>query len=132
MRNLNQASVTLNKLLADSQSNLRSTLQNANKITTDLAKVSGELSEAELNKVIADAQTTLNNLNTLLADIEGGKGTIGKLMKDEALYKDLDKSAKQLELLLQDFRLNPKRYVHLSIFGKKAKVYEPQDEEKSE
>jgi secreted MCE family protein len=132
MRNLNQASVTLNKLLADSQSNLRSTLQNANKITTDLAKVSGELSEAELNKVIADAQTTLNNLNTLLADIEGGKGTIGKLMKDEALYKDLDKSAKQLELLLQDFRLNPKRYVHFSIFGKKAKVYEPQDEEKSE
>ena len=97
-----------------------------------MAKVSGELSEAELNKVIADAQTTLNNLNTLLADIEGGKGTIGKLMKDEALYKDLDKSAKQLELLLQDFRLNPKRYVHFSIFGKKAKVYEPQDEEKSE
>ena len=132
MRNLNQASVTLNKLLADSQSNLRSTLQNANKITTDLAKVSGELSEAELNKVIADAQTTLNNLNTLLADIEGGKGTIGKLMKDEALYKDLDNSAKQLELLLQDFRLNPKRYVHFSIFGKKAKVYEPKDEEKSE
>ena len=132
MRNLNQASVTLNKLLADSQSNLRTTLQNANKITTDLAKVSGELSEAELNKVIADAQTTLNNLNTLLADIEGGKGTIGKLMKDEALYKDLDNSAKQLELLLQDFRLNPKRYVHFSLFGKKAKVYEPQDEEKSE
>ena len=53
-------------------------------------------------------------------------------MKDETLYKDLDKSAKQLELLLQDFRLNPKRYVHFSLFGKKAKVYEPKDEEKSE
>ena len=51
---------------------------------------------------------------------------------DETLYKDLDKSAKQLELLLQDLRLNPKRYLHFSVFGKKAKVYEPQDEEKSE
>ena len=83
-------------------------------------------------KVLANAQTTLNNLNTLLAEVEGGKGTIGKLLKDETLYKDLDKSAKQLELLLQDLRLNPKRYLHFSVFGKKAKTYEPQDEEKGE
>ena len=132
MRNLNQASVTLNKMLVANQTNLNATLTNANKITTDLSKVSGQLSEAELNKVIANAQTTLTNLNTLLADVEGGKGTIGKLLKDEALYKDLDKSAKQLELLLQDLRLNPKRYLHFSVFGKKAKVYEPNDEEKAE
>ena len=132
MRNLNQASATLNKMLVANQTNLNATLTNANKITTDLSKVSGQLSEAELNKLIANAQTTLTNLNTLLADVEGGKGTIGKLLKDEALYKDLDKSAKQLELLLQDLRLNPKRYLHFSVFGKKAKVYEPNDEEKAE
>ena len=132
LRNLNQASVNLNKMLVANQANLNATLSNANKITTDLSKVSGQLSEAELNKVIANAQTTLNNLNTLLAEVEGGKGTIGKLLKDETLYKDLDKSAKQLELLLQDLRLNPKRYLHFSVFGKKAKTYEPQDEEKGE
>ena len=132
MHNLNQASVNLNKMLVANQTNLNATLSNANKITTDLSKVSGQLSEAELNKVIANAQTTLNNLNTLLAEVEGGKGTIGKLLKDETLYKDLDKSAKQLELLLQDLRLNPKRYLHFSVFGKKAKTYEPQDEEKGE
>ena len=112
MRNLNQASATLNKMLVANQTNLNATLTNANKITTDLSKVSGQLSEAELNKVIANAQTTLTNLNTLLADVEGGKGTIGKL--------------------LQDLRLNPKRYLHFSVFGKKAKVYEPNDEEKAE
>ena len=67
-----------------------------------------------------------------MAEVEGGKGTIGKLLKDETLYKDLDKSAKQLELLLQDLVLNPKRYLHFSVFGKKAKTYEPQDEEKGE
>ena len=119
-------------MLVANQANLNATLSNANKITTDLSKVSGQLSEAELNKVIANAQTTLNNLNILLAEVEGGKGTIGKLLKDETLYKDLDKSAKQLELLLQDLRLNPKRYLHFSVFGKKAKTYEPQDEEKGE
>ena len=132
MQHLNQASVSLNAMLSANQASLRNTLQNADKITTDLSKVSGELSAAELNKVIADAQTTLSNLNTLLSDISSGKGTIGKLMKDEALYKDLDNSAKELELLLQDFRLNPKRYVHFSLFGKKATIYEPINEEKAE
>ena len=132
MQHLNQASVSLNAMLSANQASLRNTLQNADKITTDLSKVSGELSTAELNKVIADAQTTLSNLNTLLSDISSGKGTIGKLMKDEALYKDLDNSAKELELLLQDFRLNPKRYVHFSLFGKKATIYEPINEEKAE
>lgn len=132
MQHMNQASVSLNAMLSANQASLRNTLQNADKITTDLSKVSGELSAAELNKVIADAQTTLSNLNTLLSDISSGKGTIGKLMKDEALYKDLDNSAKELELLLQDFRLNPKRYVHFSLFGKKATIYEPINEEKAE
>ena len=132
MQHLNQASVSLNAMLSANQASLWNTLQNADKITTDLSKVSGELSAAELNKVIADAQTTLSNLNTLLSDISSGKGTIGKLMKDEALYKDLDNSAKELELLLQDFRLNPKRYVHFSLFGKKATIYEPINEEKAE
>nr|WP_314558488.1 MlaD family protein [uncultured Capnocytophaga sp.] len=132
MRNLNQASVTLNNMLIANQASLHSTLQNANKISGDLAKVTSDLSEADINKVITNAQNTLSNLNTLLSEIENGKGTVGKLLKDDALYNDLDKSAKQLELLLQDFRLNPKRYVHFSLFGKKAKVYEPTDEQKAE
>ena len=132
MRNLNQASVTLNNMLIANQASLHSTLQNANKISGDLAKVTSDLSEADINKVITNAQNTLSNLNTLLSEIENGKGTVGKLLKDDALYNDLDKSVKQLELLLQDFRLNPKRYVHFSLFGKKAKVYEPTDEQKAE
>ena len=132
MRYINQASVTLNNLLIAYQASLLNTLQNANKISGDLAKVTSDLSEADINKVITNAQNTLSNLNTLLSEIENGKGTVGKLLKDDALYNDLDKSAKQLELLLQDFRLNPKRYVHFSLFGKKAKVYEPTDEQKAE
>ncbi|WP_454979905.1 MlaD family protein [Capnocytophaga haemolytica] len=128
MQNLNKASAALNNMIASNQGNLHATLQNANKITTDLSKVSESLSQAELNKVIADAQKTLTELNTMLANIDAGKGTIGKLMKDEALYKNLNNSSKQLELLLQDLRLNPKRYVHISVFGKKSQPYELTDD----
>ena len=64
------------------------------------------------------------NLNTLMARIERGDGTLGKLMKDEELYANLNNASRELDLLLQDFRLNPKRYVNVSVFGKKQKDYE--------
>jgi len=55
--------------------------------------------------------------------LESGKGTMGKLLKDEALYANLEKTSKELELLLEDVRLNPTRYVNVSVFGKKNKPY---------
>lgn len=124
MNGMSQASANLNKMLVANQVNLQGTLENANKITSDLAKVSDELARAELSKVIADAQKMLTNLNGILADVDAGKGSIGKLMKDENLYKNLEQATKQLELLLQDLRLNPKRYMHFSVFGKKQQPYQ--------
>jgi phospholipid/cholesterol/gamma-HCH transport system substrate-binding protein len=59
-----------------------------------------------------------------MAQIENGNGTLGKLVKDEALYNNLNGASRELDLLLQDFRLNPKRYVNVSVFGKKQKEYE--------
>ena len=58
-----------------------------------------------------------------MADVQAGKGTLGKLAKDETMYANLSKSSKELELLLQDLRLNPTRYVNVSLFGKKNKPY---------
>jgi len=58
-----------------------------------------------------------------MADLNSGKGTAGKMLKDEALYNNLTESTKELELLLQDLRLNPTRYVNVSLFGKKNKPY---------
>ncbi|GET46385.1 MlaD family protein [Capnocytophaga felis] len=124
MNNLSKTSVALNNMLVTNQENLKISLQNANKITTDLAKLSDELVQAELGKVTADAQKMLTNLNKILADIEAGNGSVGKLMKDEGLYKNVENASKQLELLLEDLRLNPKRYMHFSVFGKKHQPYQ--------
>ena len=60
----------------------------------------------------------------MLAKIESGEGTLGKLVNNDELYKNLTEASKELDLLLQDFRLNPKRYVNVSVFGKKQKEYE--------
>ena len=58
-----------------------------------------------------------------MANLEQGKGSMGKLLNDDAMYTNLTKTSKELELLLQDLRLNPTRYVNVSVFGKKNKPY---------
>ena len=55
--------------------------------------------------------------------LESGKGSMGKLLNDEAFYQNIKTSTKELELLLQDVRLHPTRYVNISVFGKKDKPY---------
>jgi phospholipid/cholesterol/gamma-HCH transport system substrate-binding protein len=58
-----------------------------------------------------------------MANLEQGKGSMGKLLNDDTMYTNLTKTSKELELLLQDLRLNPTRYVNVSVFGKKNKPY---------
>ena len=67
-------------------------------------------------------EKTLANVDKLMNDMEQGKGTMGKLMKDETLYNNFTKTSKELELLLQDLRLHPTRYINVSVFGKKNKL----------
>jgi phospholipid/cholesterol/gamma-HCH transport system substrate-binding protein len=71
---------------------------------------------------------TVNQLNSSIAGLQGvikeinqGKGTLGKLAKDDSLYVNLDRTAANIALLMADMKLNPKRYVHFSLFGKKDK-----------
>ncbi|MDO5607329.1 MAG: MlaD family protein [Capnocytophaga sp.] len=129
MQYLSKSSAALDQLLSANQQSLNGTLANANKITDNLAKLSDTLAQADIDKMLAEAKNMLGNMNQLMAGIEQGNGSLGKLMKDEQLYKNLENASKELELLLEDFRLNPKRYVHFSVFGRKAKPYEATAEE---
>ncbi len=113
----------LNDLLADNRSRIDSTLDNIGQVSANLARLSDTLSTSGLGRAIASLESTLGHLNTVLARMESGEGTMGRLLKDDSLYVNLNEASRQLELLLQDFRLNPKRYVNVSVFGKKQKEY---------
>jgi phospholipid/cholesterol/gamma-HCH transport system substrate-binding protein len=56
-------------------------------------------------------------------NLKAGKGSMGKMLNDDVLYTNLNKTSKELEILLQDVRLNPTRYINVSLFGKKNKPY---------
>ena len=117
------ASKSINELIDDNKSKLNSTLTNFDKTSGNLAKMSDSLAKANLGQTVKNLEKTLVNVDKLMADIEKGKGTVGKLMKDETMYNNFTKTSKELELLLQDLRLNPTRYVNVSLFGKKNKPY---------
>ncbi|MGB5509238.1 MlaD family protein [Robiginitalea sp.] len=114
----------LNTFLKNNQGQLDSAIGNIHDITVNFSKISDSLSNAGLSQTVRTMEATLANLDLLLQRMEQGEGTMGKLLKDEELYENLANASKELDLLLQDFRLNPKRYVNVSVFGKKQKEYE--------
>lgn len=119
----------LNGLLKDNKDQLESSITNINHITENFSKLSDSLADVGLAKTIRSLESTVHNLDVLLVRIEKGEGSLGKLMNNEELYTNLSDASKELDLLLQDFRLNPKRYVNVSVFGKKQKEYAiPEDD----
>ncbi|MFY8069400.1 MAG: MlaD family protein [Flavobacterium sp.] len=117
------ASKNVNEMLADNKSHLNNTLKNANKVSGNFAIISDSLAKANLGQTVKNLEKTLAKVDKIMAELEQGKGTMGKLIKDETMYTNFSKTSKELELLLQDVRLNPTRYVNVSLFGKKNKPY---------
>lgn len=120
---------TFNVLISKNDEKLTSVISNFETITKDLAVVTSDLKNVKISETIADLDKTLASVNSLMADLENGNGSIGKLLKDEGLYNNLEGASKELEQLLEDMKLNPKRYVHFSLFGKKAKQYDAEGNE---
>lgn len=118
-----KASLSLNTILDDNKVQIKGVVSNFNKMSSNFSKISDSLNKADLGKTAKSLQKTLNDVDAIMANLHAGKGTIGKMLNDEDLYKNLEKTTKELELLLQDVRLYPTRYVNVSLFGKKNKPY---------
>ncbi len=110
-------------MLAENKAKINSTATNLEKTTANFSKISDSLAKANIGETVKKLETTLANVDKIMNDVQSGKGTMGKMFKDETLYANFAKSSKALELLLQDLRLNPIRYVNVSLFGKKNKPY---------
>ena len=117
------ASKNINGMIADNKSKLNSIMTNFDNTSVNFSKMSDSLAKANLGQTVKNLEKTLANVDKIMIDIEQGKGTMGKLMKDDAMYTNFTNTSKELELLLQDVRLHPTRYVNVSLFGKKNKPY---------
>ena len=124
-----QSSVSLNRFIDTNEESLGVTIKNFETTSTNLSKLSDSLATTNITGTIKDLQATVNKFDDLIAGIENGEGSIGKLLKDEGLYENLEGASSQMKELLQDIKLNPKRYVHFSVFGKKPKRFDAEGNE---
>ena len=131
MEQFHRASGTLNSILDTNKGQINGVVTNFNKMSSNFNKISDSLNKADLGKTVRNLNQTLAKVDGLMSNLNSGKGTAGKLLNDDALYNNLAKTSKELELLLQDVRLNPTRYVNVSVFGKKNKPYVAPTDEKN-
>ena len=97
------------KALSENSAHIDSIMTNVDSVTSALAEKNAGESLGE----------SLAELNSVLAKINGGEGTVGRLMCDEQLYANLTQASANLSALLADLKEHPKRYVHFSLFGAK-------------
>lgn len=122
---------------ANTNEELENLVKNLSTLSSELAEAGvgetiGKASEAltstndlmkELKTTVDKANESFSNMNNLLTKMDSGEGSIAKLLNNPEIYDNLEATSKHLSLLLQDMRLNPKRYVRLSVFGRKGDPY---------
>ena len=125
LKGFKQLSYSANSLVSKNDENIAVMLANFKTTSENLAKLSTDLKDANLGDTVEKLNTTVTSLNSLLANLEKGEGSIGKLLKDEALYNNLKGASGELEALLEDIKLHPKRYFR--ILSKKEIPYQEEN-----
>lgn len=103
---------TLATTLANNSDKLGNVINNFSNISDSIAK-------SNLTSAINNADLALGQASSIMTKINSGQGTMGMLINNDSLYRKLDKSSEDLDKLLKDLRINPERYVHVSVFGRR-------------
>lgn len=127
--------VSLNSVINGQKGTLERTLKNAETLSASLNKnteklgdvmnnaatATDKLARLDIEKTLNGLNSTVNELKATIAKVNSSNGTLGLMINDNRLYNNLNATSNKLNLLLDDVRLHPKRYVNISVFGKKDK-----------
>ncbi len=123
MGNAKQITTKFDKIVTDNSTKVNTIMTDFSKTSKNLETLSGNLAQSDIQSIIAKFDKAATSLNQVVANIEKGDGNVGKLLKDEQLYQNLNKASKELNMLLEDVKLNPNRYINISVFGRKQPAY---------
>ncbi|HPF02281.1 MAG TPA: MlaD family protein [Bacteroidales bacterium] len=133
MANLDNTTGSMARILGSKEQELKITLDNLTKFSDMLAGNTGKMNEtfsnlesisdtlaaSDLFNTIAGLKASLEKTSVLLGNLNEGKGSAGQLLTDDSLYVNLSNSLESLNLLLEDLKEHPGKYVHFSLFGRK-------------
>jgi len=114
--------------LAQSLNNMQAFTDNLNKnnaginqTVENLKTATGKLAQADIDQAIKNLENATKNLNDFTAKVNSKEGSLGMMLNDKSLYNNIENTVRSLNILLDDLRVNPKRYVSFSLIGRKNK-----------
>ena len=123
---LKNSAGTLDEMISINKNKINNIITNVNKSSNELSDLSNSFSD--LTVIIENLSESSNSIENIVNEISSGNGSLGNLIYDDNLIKSLNAASSNINLLIEDLRLNPKRYVHFSLFGKKNKPYNKEEE----
>ena len=141
LKHFKGVSKSMEEMLANNKAKFGVIMDNTSAATNSLKTMTSDFEQAKmatsiketiskLNTSLANVDVLLSNFNKISTDMSNGKGSIGKLLNDDGLYNNLENASKEMEELMREMKEHPKRFVHFSLFGKKAKEYKKEEANK--
>ena len=96
-------------------------LHHADGTLANSEQLTARLNEIDLAKTMQRVDATLANVEKLTSQLNSREGSLGLLMHDASLYNDITATMRDVDSLLVDFKLHPRRYINVSVFGRKEK-----------
>jgi phospholipid/cholesterol/gamma-HCH transport system substrate-binding protein len=116
---INNSSIIIEKTLTAKNSQINNTIDNFEKISSNLSEVSDELNSFGLSNLLSNLEVSVDGISSIVNKLDSDKSTIGKLINEDEVYNNLNSSIESLNSLIIDIKENPKKYVHFSVFGRK-------------
>ena len=117
---LNETTNNVNSIILNNSNAIENSLKNIESSSKNINEITKSVSDANVSDLISKLNSTVSNFNLTLNKINNGNGSVSKLLENDAIFNNLEKATSELEALINDIKVNPNRYVHFSIFGKKA------------
>jgi len=116
---------SVDTMMSKEDGKLKMIFDNIQTITSDLktvvaniGNISDTLKHSNIGATIENTRKTLEQTSQIFEKVNKGKGSLGLLVNNDSLYINLNNTARDLDILLKDLKLNPKKYVHFSFIGK--------------
>ena len=116
---IKNSSVIIEETLTSKNTQINNTIDNFEKISSNLSNVSDELNSFGLTSLLSNLEVSVDGISSIVDKLDSDNSTLGKLINEDEVYNNLNSSIESLNILINDIKANPKKYVHFSVFGRK-------------
>ena len=122
-QNLSNTSRRVSDLIEKSAPGIELTINDLKDTSNNLKSITDSISKKDISDLTNNLNKLVKNLNKVSKNLNNSNGTMGMLIQDKSIYENLEKATNELNILIEDVKLNPSRYINFSVFGKKNKDF---------